>query len=1245
MQVERRAEAAPAIQLTILRRGSANIVDLAEVGSLIPRSETEVDAAFLAELAEEMAHLAGATRASSVRGLSRQMERVGALVFSHLLTEPARKKLRDSPPCDLHLRLDEQLVHVPWELCHDGESFLAAKFRVGRQVITTQPIPERRTPPSPLERLRVLLVADPTETLPSASREAEQICALLDGVPNVEVTLLGGRGVRRIPLLAALQDHDVVHFAGHSRYDPDEPSRSGWLLAEGVLTAGELSKLARPPVLVFSNSCEAGTTAEWNDEQRYEGRAFGIGSAFLLGGVPNYVGTFWVVHDDESVLFATSCYQALAAGARLGDAMAEARQAVIGAHGWDRLTWASYLLYGDPGFRPLPSGTGAVLPATTPRPAGDALRYHVALPKAGEAPQVGLITTTSSHVVGREPEQARLESALEAARGGRRQVVFVSGPPGIGKTTVLDRFLGEAVRRPATWVAQGQAIEQYGAGEAYLPLLEALGRLCRRPDAEALRAAVERHAPCWLAQLPGLLTDAELDRLRPRLQGTRERMVRELAELIEVVTRDQTLVLALEDLHWSDHSTLELLAYLAQRREPARFLLVATYRPAEVMSGEHPLRPLVQELRARRHAEELALAPLGPSEVGQYLDDRLRGAVVPGGLTDALHRRTDGHPLFLVNVVDYLLRQELVVEEAGRWALRADAGELGALVPDDLRAVIERQIEALAEPERLALEAASVVGAECSVAAVAAALETSLDALEETFEGLAWRGQFVRAAGVEEWPDGTIAGHYRFVHALYQNVLYERIAPARRVRLHRRVAAAKERAYGTRTVEIAGELAAHAEAARDPRRALEYRLSAGEVAIERHADHEAIVHLERGLALLEAIPEDRGDRGLRELTFLVRLVTPLMSVRGYAAPEVGRALVRARELGHELPAETYLPIILRGLMSFFQVRTEYAAAHEAGVEMLALCDETDDVAARVQAHYGHGVTLFDLGQIDEARDHLERALALYDPATHAGHLAAYGGYDPGVACRAWRAWIDVLSGWPERAVATGIEAVALAETLGHPFSAVWAEQTMGIIHLYRSEPSLALARIETAIEGARKHGFAFQAAVGSVLKGWALLTEGKAAEAEPLIRVGIDACKATGARHSIPAHLTTLAAAVAFQGRVAEGLGLIDEGLAICERNGSPVHVVELRRIQGLLLALSSAPAATVEAALRQAVEVARRHGMRWLELRAALDLAKLWQQSERAAEVPALLGPLCDWFVEGGDMPELRQARALLTG
>ena len=209
------------IQLTILRQGELNIIDLAEVGSLIPRSETRVDDAFLRDLAAEMRHLGGG---SGTHAPGLDLERIGRLIYSHLLTEPARARLDAAEPTDLHLRLDEQLVDVPWELCHDGRDFLAMRHRVGRQVITNQPIPAPRLAPTPREHLRVLLVADPTETLPKAGDEVEQLCALLDTIPRVDVTLLAGRTVRRLPLLAALQEHDVVHFAGHSHYDADAPS-------------------------------------------------------------------------------------------------------------------------------------------------------------------------------------------------------------------------------------------------------------------------------------------------------------------------------------------------------------------------------------------------------------------------------------------------------------------------------------------------------------------------------------------------------------------------------------------------------------------------------------------------------------------------------------------------------------------------------------------------------------------------------------------------------------------------------------------------------------------------------------------------------------------------------------------------------------------------------------------------------------------------------------------------------------
>ncbi len=351
------------ISLTILRKGDTNIIDLAEMGSLIPRSETRVDDVFLGELIAEVRSIA-APGYSQGAGLAvvQELQRFGGVLFSHLLTEPARRRLRTAEPCELYLRIDESLVQAPWELCYDGEQFLATKFRVGRQVITSSPLPSSRTTLRRQGALRVLVIADPTETLPQASKEAEQLCELLGGIKGVEVSLLGGREVRRVPLLAALEAHEVVHFAGHSQYDPQLPSYSGWVLHEGMLTAGELSKLGHPPLLVFSNSCQAGATAAWQGSYQYEGQAFGIGSAFLLAGVSNYIGTFWAVPDEESFLFAAAFYRGLTARQSIGEALSIARQAVISQSGWQNLSWAGYLLYGDPAFTLLSTTNAQSLP-------------------------------------------------------------------------------------------------------------------------------------------------------------------------------------------------------------------------------------------------------------------------------------------------------------------------------------------------------------------------------------------------------------------------------------------------------------------------------------------------------------------------------------------------------------------------------------------------------------------------------------------------------------------------------------------------------------------------------------------------------------------------------------------------------------------------------------------------------------------------------------------------------------------
>lgn len=381
--------AAAPLYLTILRQGDTMSVDLTEVDPIVRRSQITIEEGLLTEIGAELARITtlanrrallastrGTTSAVVPDGTSPALQRLGELIFTHLFPASARQRLASIAPTDVFLRVDDQLVHVPWELAFDGRDFLLTKFRLGRQVIThRQPSAAHPRPGMANGPLRMLIIVDPTESLEAASGEAEQLCDLLSPCSTLEVTLIGGKRLRKLDLLQALSEHDLVHYAGHACFDPVHPGRSGWVLHEAVLTASEISRLARPPLLVFSNACQAGATTRWQAESMYEGQAFGIGSAFLLAGVPNYIGTFCVIHDAHSAAFAADFYQHLLQGERLGAALLAARHTNRQKTDQGGLLWASYMHYGNPLFQlPLhPTAEDAAALDSPPPPAGDPL--------------------------------------------------------------------------------------------------------------------------------------------------------------------------------------------------------------------------------------------------------------------------------------------------------------------------------------------------------------------------------------------------------------------------------------------------------------------------------------------------------------------------------------------------------------------------------------------------------------------------------------------------------------------------------------------------------------------------------------------------------------------------------------------------------------------------------------------------------------------------------------------------------
>ncbi|HET9711993.1 MAG TPA: AAA family ATPase [Pyrinomonadaceae bacterium] len=459
------------------------------------------------------------------------------------------------------------------------------------------------------------------------------------------------------------------------------------------------------------------------------------------------------------------------------------------------------------------------------------------------------------NVLGRESALECLHKWLSDAVSSNSQIVFVTGEAGIGKTTVVDAFLAQAKSANKVFIARGNCLEQYGAGEAYLPVFDSLRRLARTRGPELIEI-LRRHAPSWLVQMPGLTTASEREMLQEEVAGvTRERMLREIAEALEALTAQIPLILVLEDLHWCDYSTLDLISYLARGHYAPRLLLIGTYRPVEIIVMDHPLKDVKRELQIHKLCHELPLEYLSPAAVAEFLNLRFPGHEFPPRLASMIHRRTEGNPLFIVNVMDYLVDAQIVTEVDDTWKLRVDLDEAELGVPENLRNMIEKHIERLTPEEQRILEGASVVGMDCSAAAMSAGLAEDIVRIEEVCDALARRHSFLLPAYLAALPDGTITPRYRFIHALYLNVLYNRVAPTRRSQIHGRIGERGEAAYGDSVSEIAAELAVHFEQSRDLPRAVKYLQMAAENAAGRSAHREAIALAKRGLELLKSLPD------------------------------------------------------------------------------------------------------------------------------------------------------------------------------------------------------------------------------------------------------------------------------------------------------------------------------------------------------------------------------------------------------
>ncbi len=838
-------------------------------------------------------------------------------------------------------------------------------------------------------------------------------------------------------------------------------------------------------------------------------------------------------------------------------------------------------------------------------------------------------------LVGRASALSRLRDSYRAANAGRRQLLFVVAESGLGKTAVVEVFMDELRRETDALCAHGQSVAGYGAAEPFMPLLEALGRLCRGPGGAAVIDVLERQAPTWVAELPGVVDAERLAAIEAGVLRTgRERMLSELAAALDAVSEHRPLVLLLEDVHWSDTATLAALEVLARRTEPSRLLVIATHRPTG--ADQPALSELRAELRLHGHCDDLPLPLLSLDDTQVYLRGRFPGAGELRDVAELVFARSDGIPLMMSGYADQLVRDGAVVEDEGAWRLAP--AEIELAVPDGVRQLIEHQIEQLSAEEQHALEIAAVAGVRFHCDAVSDSQPFG-SATAAHLTRLARRGAVLKTDGAD----------FVFRHALHQEVLYGRVAEVRRRRLHAAIGERLEELHGERRTLFAAELAMHFERGEDLPRAIHYLAAAADVAMQRSSHAEAALLVRRALSLLDGDVED-FDHRRAEFSLLSKLGNCLTMTKGYVDPEVREVYDRAFELSADIDDDTpELISVLAGLAGFYELRGEHGPASDVTQRQLAVANESGDPYDRVVASLSRAIVCFSIGLYEEASNRLRDCRDGYDPALH-GPMVVQATTDPGVQCLGHGSLVFGGLGAIDEASEWGRESVALAEHHSHVPSLVLA-------HFYAMTFSQFVRSVDGAerhsrlcLELSMEHGFPYYIPAALVVAGWAMAFRGQAAEGAVQAAQGVQLLEENGARLGQPLYQAMLAEAWGQAGDFEAGLAAVASGLRVVSETGevaseSFLHWAYADLIVKRSEAIGSSIAwGEVEDRLGRGLEVARRCGARMQAGGPAVSLARALSEQGRNAEARSVLANALADLPPSSGAPMLTDANAVLA-
>jgi TOMM system kinase/cyclase fusion protein len=837
-------------------------------------------------------------------------------------------------------------------------------------------------------------------------------------------------------------------------------------------------------------------------------------------------------------------------------------------------------------------------------------------------------------LVGREQEIALLRERWAQVKDGLGQVVLLSGEAGIGKSRLVQVLTGQVAAEPQAWLTPCQCSPYY-QNTALYPMIDLLQRVALRFDREEfppqklgkLEGFLVQYglslaeAVPLLAALLSLPLPADYAPLIVSPERQKQQTLQALLTILLRIAAQQPVLFVMEDLHWVDPSTLELLSLLVDQGPTARILALWTFRPdfSPPWTGRSHLTQVTLPRLPRRQAAEMA---------GRVAHNK----ALPPAVLEQVVAKTDGVPLFVEELTKMVLESGLLYAREDRYELTGPLPPLA--IPATLHDSLMARLDRLATVKALA-QLGATLGREFAYELLQAVSPWDEATLQQGLHQLV-AAEFLYQQGVP--PQAT----YRFKHALIQDAAYQSLLRSTRQQYHQRIAQVLE-AHFPETAETQPELLAHhyTEAGLGGQ-AIPYWQRAGQHAIERSANVEAVSHLTRALTLLKTLP-DAPERRQQELTLLTALGTPLVLTKGHAAPEVEATYARARALCQQLGDAPQLFAALLGLRRYYQHRGELPTAHELGEELLRLAERLDDRGLLVRAHMMLAEVLWWLGEFARTRAHAEQGLALYDPQQDRDHVFRFGN-DSGVCCRFFAAHALWVLGYPDQALQRSDEALALAQELAHPFTLVFALQHAARLHQFRREPHRVHAWADAAIALSRERGFSQFLATASMECGWALAGQGQVAAGLAQIRQGLAAYQATGA-HPRSCDLAWLAGAYGLVGQPGEGLAVLAEALAAGQKSGEHLYQAELHRLTGeLLLARSAEDHAAAETCFQRALDVARRQEAKALELRAAMSLSHLWQQQGKRVAARELLAPVYGWFTEGFDTADLQEAQALLA-